>query len=69
MHQIKLFKSIESEISDLEREINAWLAESGATVINVFGNIAPQTIVQSSGGAGGRTFAASDLFLAVVYEK
>ena len=69
MQQIKIFKSIESDVSDLERDINAWLKASGARVVNVFGNIAPQTIVQATGGTGGRTFAASDLFMAVVYEK
>lgn len=76
MQQIKLFKGIESEIDVLERDINRWLSESGAKVINVFGNIAPQTLRPGNGGAGGslggpqggRAFGASDIFLAVVYE-
>ena len=40
MQQIKIFKSIESELSALEEEINAWITEERATVINIFGNIA-----------------------------
>ncbi len=69
MHQIKLFKGVETEITSLEAEVNAWLAESGAKVVNVFGNIAPQTTKSETGPGGVRAFAGSDLFLAVLYEQ
>lgn len=68
MQQIRLFKSIETDVSDLEREINSWLQESGVKVINIFGNIAPQTVTSDSGGTSGRSFSPSDLFMVVVYE-
>ena len=69
MHQIKLFKSIEPDVSVLEQEINDWLTESGAKVVNVFGNIAPQTSKETSlASSMGRAYAPSDLFVAIVYE-
>ena len=69
MAQVKIFKSIESDVSQLESDMNAWLAESGATVLNIFGNMAPQTITGDAGkGVGGRAFAPSDVFIVVLYE-
>ncbi|MCO6455808.1 MAG: hypothetical protein J5I93_10975 [Pirellulaceae bacterium] len=66
MQQVKIFKSIESELWSMENEINTWIKESGAKVISVTGNIAPQ-----SGGASamGGTFSASDVLVIVTYEK
>ena len=71
MQQIKIFKSIESDVADLERDINAWLKESGARVVNVFGNIAPQTpaYLATKSEQTGRRFHPSDVFLAIVYRK
>ena len=43
MQQIKIFKGIENDLSTLEADINAWLVESDVDVINIFGNIAPQS--------------------------
>ncbi len=68
MQQIKIFKSIESDVSDLERDINAWLKESGARVVNVFGNIAPQTIGDPAKAKGSRSFSPSDVLIVVLYE-
>ncbi len=68
MQQIKIFKSIESNVTDLERDINAWLKESGARVVNVFGNIAPQTISDPEKAKGSRGFSPSDILIAVLYE-
>ena len=66
VQRVKLFKGIESELSGLEKEINDWLEQSEARVVQIFGNIAPQTITEGKKTA--RTFDASDLFLAVLYE-
>ena len=67
MLQVRLFKGVENEIRDLEREINAWLQDSGAKVVNMFGNIAPQSSVPDA--KLGKKFEASDLFICVVYEQ
>ena len=76
MQQIKIFKGVEHELANLERDINAWLKSSKAKVLNMFGNIAPQTL-QSIGttpqllGAergAAKSFGASDVMIVVLYE-
>lgn len=71
MHQIKIFKGIESELGQLESEVNAWLAEDGGRIVQMFGNIAPQTLATHNKQAGlSKTdFIPSDVFLVVVYDK
>ncbi len=61
MEQVKLFKGVEMELRALEDEINTWLKESGARVISVTGNIAPQS---STGGS----FTTSDILVIITYE-
>ena len=70
MQQIKFFKATEADLEPLEAEINAWMKDSGAKVVNVFGNIAPQTVVpdEHSHGLTKSAFAPSDVLIAVVYE-
>jgi hypothetical protein len=75
MHQIKLFRGYENDLAAIEKEVNDWLASSKAKVVQMFGNVAPQSAKSDAGHlmgaerAGGRGFIASDIFLAVVYEK
>ncbi len=69
MHQIRLFKSVETEVREMEREINDWLKESKARVVHLSANIAPQTTEPLPTGMGkSRAYAPSDLFVSVVYE-
>ena len=65
MQQVKIFKSIESELFTLEDEINSLIASEQVKVLNVFGNIAPQT--PSATGMG--SFSSSDVLVVVLYEK
>lgn len=67
MQQVKLFKSIEAEITDLEKDVNQWIRESGVKVISIEGNIAPQTPARSGATSPGR-FSPSDIMLIVLYE-
>src|SRR6185295_13920693 len=39
MHQVKIFKGLESNLPALETEINEWLAKSGVRILQVFGNL------------------------------
>lgn len=66
MRKVKLFKSVETELESLERSINEWVMTSGAKIISVTGNIAPQS---PGAGSGLNTFAASDLLVVVLYEQ
>ena len=59
-----MFRSVEDELHPLEDEINEWIAQSGARVISITGNIAPQTNRDRVG-----TFASSDVFVIVLYES
>jgi hypothetical protein len=69
MQQLKIFKSVESELNTLERDINQWLRESGARVISVAGNIAAQSGKPPAGPSGGLTsFAQSDILVIITYE-
>jgi hypothetical protein len=70
MQQVKIFKSIESDVAALEKEVNTWLRASGAKVLAITGNIAPQSesSASKSGALGGGHFAASDVLLVVLYE-
>jgi hypothetical protein len=69
MQQIKIFKGIENDLGSLEAEVNAWLAESSADVVSIFGNIAPQTPGSEvkSGGLSRSDFAPSDVLLVIHY--
>lgn len=71
MQQIKIFKGLESEIGVLEGKVNTWLAESKVRVLNIIGNIAPQSPPpdEKSGALGMSAFSPSDVLIVVLYEK
>ncbi|MFK7788694.1 MAG: hypothetical protein AB8C95_04245 [Phycisphaeraceae bacterium] len=78
MQQIKLFVGREDHTADLEAEVNAWIAESRATVLSISGNIAPQSVLPTKDGTGTnlsasgthtRRFAPSDILMILTYEK
>ena len=65
MQQVKIFKSVDTELADMERQINRWMRKSGARVLSITGNLAPQA---GAGGVGMNSFAASDVIVIVLYE-
>ena len=68
MQQIKIFKGIESELADLEGRVNGWIRQSNARVINVIGNIAPQSGTHGGGATLGKSYTPSDVLIIVTYE-
>jgi hypothetical protein len=66
MQQIKLFKGIESEVTALEQEANAWIRETNAKVIHIRGNIAPQSGTRE--GTANTSYVPSDILLVITYE-
>jgi hypothetical protein len=70
MQQIKIFRGIESEIEELEQRINRWLSESQVRVVQMFGNISPQSAGADAAGHGltKGQFAPSDILVVVLYE-
>ena len=77
MHQIRIFTGIEGDTARLAKDVNDWLKSSKAKVVNIFGNIAPQSPLEKSEtsklmGAeysSARRFAPSDVMLVVVFEE
>lgn len=72
MQQVKFFKGVETDLPRLEIQINQWLAESGVRVIQIVGNMAPQTMLNDPKSLGGPTLSPhlpSDVLVAVLYEK
>jgi hypothetical protein len=70
MRQIKIFKGVENQLPALEAEVNAWIAQSQADVVDIQANIAPQT-ASSKAHATGLTqgeFPPSDVIVVVLYE-
>ena len=70
MHQIKIFKGLESNLAGLEKEVNAWLAETNVRVVQTFGNMAPLSGDRNEGNSlAASPYVASDVLLVVLYEK
>ena len=71
MQQVKIFKGLEGDVAALEKQVNAWLAESGARVLQITGNIAPQggSTDPKAGSISASPYTASDILLIVLYEK
>lgn len=71
MHQIKIFKGIESETEVIEQQVNDWLVKEKVTVVQIFGNVAPQALApEALNNILSRTaHPPSDILLVVLYEK
>jgi hypothetical protein len=76
MQQVKFFTGLEGATEELANEINQWIRESGAKILQISGNIAPQSSSDSSSGPSlpgtglsGSTSSRprSDVFLIVLY--
>jgi hypothetical protein len=65
MQQVKIFKSVDTELGDMEHHINNWLAESQVRIVSMSGNIAPQAGKHTAQGS----FATADVLVIIVYEK
>ena len=64
MQQVKIFKTVDTELPNMEQEINRWMRKSGARVLSITGNLA----AQSDGGGGPlNSFAASDVMVIILY--
>ncbi len=64
MQQVKIFKSVDTELGDMESQINHWIKENKATILSIHGNISPQAGKHGVQGS----FSAADVFVIVLYE-
>ncbi|ELP31972.1 hypothetical protein RBSWK_04127 [Rhodopirellula baltica SWK14] len=65
VQQVKLFKGVDSELPELERQINRWIRKSGARVLSINGNLAP---APAAGSGPMNSFAAGDVLIIVHVE-
>ena len=65
MQQVKIFKSVDTELADMEHQINRWMRKSGARVLSITGNLAGQPNANSGPL---NSFAAADVLIVVLYE-
>ncbi|MBN2473717.1 MAG: hypothetical protein JXB62_03865 [Pirellulales bacterium] len=70
MQQVRIFKSLETDLPALEAEVNGWIRQSKAKIVSITGNIAPQspTPGDTKGGYMQSRFPPSDVVLIVLYE-
>lgn len=71
LHQIKIFKGLEDDTSTIEHDVNEWLSENKVKVIQIFGNVAPQTLAAEAvrNTLTKTNHPPSDVMLVVLYEK
>ena len=65
MQQVKIFKSVDNELPQMENQINRWMRKSGARVLSINGNLTSQS---GSGDGPLNSFAAGDVLVIVLYE-
>jgi len=65
MQQVKIFKSVDNELPEMERQINRWMRKSGARVLSINGNLSSQN---SSGDGPLNSFSGGDVLVIVLYE-
>lgn len=65
MQQVKLFKGVDSELPELEKQINRWIRKTGVRVLSISGNLTGQP-----GASAGpmNSFAAGDVLIIVHVE-
>lgn len=70
MHQIKIFKGLEDDATSIEQEVNEWLKNEKIKVLQIFGNVAPQTLAaEAVKNTLSRTnHPPSDVLLVILYE-
>ena len=64
MQQVKIFKSVDNELGQMETEINLWITETKVKILSIHGNIAPQAGKHAAQGS----FSAADVLIIVLYE-
>lgn len=64
MRLIKIFVTREDKTEELEDKVNAWVEATGAEIVSVTGNVAPQSQISYPG----KMPAPSDVLMVIVYE-
>ncbi len=65
MQQVKIFKSVDTEIADMEKQMNRWIRKTGVRILSITGNLTSQN-APASGAMN--SFAAGDVMVIILYE-
>jgi len=65
MQQVKIFKTVDTELPDMEKQINRWMRKSGARILSINGNLTSQG---TAGSGPLNSFGAGDVLIIVLYE-
>ena len=71
MNQIKIFKGLEDDTTTIEHDVNEWLRSNDVRVVQIFGNVAPQTTAPETvkNTLTRTSHPPSDVLLVVLYER
>lgn len=65
VQQVKLFKGVDTEMADLEKQINRFIRKNNIRVLSITGNLSPSP---SAGSGPMNSFAGGDVLLILLYE-
>lgn len=65
VQQVKLFKGVDTEMADLEKQINRFIRKNNIRVLSITGNLSPSP---SAGTGPMNSFAGGDVLLILLYE-
>lgn len=70
MQQIRLIKGVENDLAALENEVNEWIRRENVKILQIFGNLSPQSTSTSDSTKAltKSNFAPSDVLLVILYE-
>lgn len=65
VQQVKLFKGVDTELAEIEKQINRFIRKYNVRVLSITGNLAP-----SGAAANGpmNTFSGGDVMVILLYE-
>lgn len=65
MQQVKLFKSVDTEIAEMEKQINRFIRKNNIRVLSINSNLASSPTANSGPMS---SFAAGDILVTLLYE-
>ena len=65
MQQVKIFRGPDTEIEDIEKQINRFIRKNGVRVLSITGNFASNP---PSGSSAMSSFAGGDVLIILLFE-
>ena len=65
MQQVKIFKGVDTELEDLEKQINRFIRKHGVRVLSISGN---HSAAMDTSGGPMNTFSGGDVTVIMLFE-